>query len=111
LLAFEVDIFDKKGPHVVAKAVSLEMAFECESRLDLLTQHFGNYAVKIAEDFHGELRFDTAIVDQIVDRVNESLTDAAAPIELIVVRRHGLGAERPLSQTPETGRRLPIYGL
>jgi hypothetical protein len=49
--------------------------FECEPCLDLFRQHLGNHAIEIVEDLHGQLRLDAAFVDEIVDSVDERLTD------------------------------------
>jgi hypothetical protein len=87
LITFEMNVFDKEGPHVVAEAVGLEVAlqkrgmrlacnranqgctahghahFECEPCPDLVRQHLGNHAIEVVEDLHGQLGLDAAFVD------------------------------------------------
>jgi hypothetical protein len=47
-----------------------------EPGLDLLGKGIGDGAVEVAENLHCQLRFDPAIVDQIIDSVDECLADA-----------------------------------
>lgn len=49
---------------------------ERQAGLDLLLQHFGDGAVEVGEDLHGELGIDAVLGDQIVEGVRESGTDA-----------------------------------
>ena len=75
-LTLEHDVFDQKGPDVVAEAVGVEVAFEVEAGLDALGEHLGDDAVEVVEDLHGELGLDASVVDEVVDRVDEGFADA-----------------------------------
>jgi len=75
-ISLELDILHKKGPDVVAEAVGLEMSLESESSLDLLGKNVGNGLVEVAQDLHCKLRFNSAVVDQLVDGVYQTVTDS-----------------------------------
>ena len=49
---------------------------EGQAGLDLVGEHIGNGLVEVGQDAHGQLRLDTALGDQRVERVRESTADA-----------------------------------
>lgn len=63
VVEFELDILEDKSPDVVAEAVSVEMAFETHSGLDLFTEHLCNDLIEVCHDFDGELGLDAATTD------------------------------------------------
>lgn len=48
---------------------------ETHPRLDLLRQHLLHDPVKVAQDLHGQLWLDVALVDKIVDCVHQRRAD------------------------------------
>jgi hypothetical protein len=76
VVEFELDVLEDKSPDVVAEAVSVEMALEAHSGLDLFTENLCDDLVEVCHDFDGELGLDAATADQIVEGVCESSTDA-----------------------------------
>lgn len=54
------------------------MYFEVQASLDLVSQDFCNSTVEICEDLHGKLRLDTAVIDEIVERIGERKADTVS---------------------------------
>ena len=46
------------------------MAFESEAGFYFFAQSVADGFVEVGEDFHGELGLDSAVVDEVVDRVD-----------------------------------------
>jgi hypothetical protein len=76
IVEFELDVLKNKSPDIVAEAVSVEMALETHSGLDLLAEDLCDDLVEVCHDFDGELGLDAATADQIVEGICESSTDA-----------------------------------
>lgn len=51
--------------------LSAKRYLEREPGPDLLGQNLGDDLVKGGQDLHGQLRLDTALVDQVVKRIRE----------------------------------------
>jgi hypothetical protein len=51
---------------------------ECEARLDFVGEDIGDGLVEVGEDLHGELGLDTALGDEVVERVCEGTAQTAA---------------------------------
>lgn len=49
---------------------------EVQARFDLVRQDFRDTFIKIGNDFHGKLRLYAALVDQIIERIDEREADA-----------------------------------
>ncbi len=64
------------------------MPFEIQPRFDLLGQDFCEGLVEAGEHFHGGLGLDTALLDELVEGVDEGEADAAAavnfPVRLVI---------------------------
>lgn len=89
VVELEIDIFDDKGPDVVAKAVGIEVALgmahqhgegasfppstdlECQTVLDLVSKHICNCLVEVDQDLHGQLGLDPSLGDQTVERIRK----------------------------------------
>lgn len=54
------------------------MYFEVQASLDLVSQYFCNSTVEICEGLHGKLRLDTAVIDEIVERIGERKADTVS---------------------------------
>lgn len=59
--------------------------------LDVLLQRLGDGLVEVAQDLHRQLRVDTLVADEIVERVRQGKADAIfeamrAPLRLATVR-------------------------
>jgi hypothetical protein len=63
-----------KGPVVAWGGADLE----CEARLDLVGEDIGDGLVEVGENLHGELGLDTALGDEVVERVCEGTAQTAA---------------------------------
>lgn len=63
IFGLELDVFDEESPNIVAESIRLKVALKRQSSLDYVAEHFGDCLVEIAEDFHGELWFDSTLVD------------------------------------------------
>lgn len=74
-IRLELDVLDQERPHIIAEAICFQMPLERQPGLDLTLESFRDAAVELCEDFHGELWFDAAIVDQFIDSVDECFTD------------------------------------
>lgn len=91
VLHLECDVFDQKGPDLVAETVGIKVTLERQPRLHLLSQHLCNTAIEVRQDLHRELGLDAALADQVVEGVRERHADAATAIELVKglsIRRH-----------------------
>lgn len=53
---------------------------EAHSCLDLLSENLSQDLIEVGHDFDGQLRFDTATTDEIVERVRQSDTDANSSV-------------------------------
>ena len=99
-VALELDIFDQECPDIVAKSVCFEVAlqksdekvtrqrsgeahFKRQAALHLLGKRLCNHPIEVCEDPQCELRLDTAIVDQVVNSINETLADANSYMSII----------------------------
>jgi hypothetical protein len=90
VVELEVDILDNEGPNVVTEAVGIEVALQtkriststltagaCQTHLerqtglDLVCEPICDCFVEVYEDLHGELGLDSALGDQVVERVRE----------------------------------------
>jgi hypothetical protein len=63
IVEFELDVLKNKSPDIVAEAVSVEMALETHSGLDLLAEDLCDDLVEVCHDFDGELGLDAATAD------------------------------------------------
>ena len=93
ILHFEGDIFDEECPDLIAESVGIQVALcyksalplctpsskpylERQPRLYLICQELSNATIKVRQDLHRQLRFDTTRADQIIESVCESHADA-----------------------------------
>ena len=53
------------------------MYLECKSCAHFLGKDFGDDAVEGRENFHRQLRFDAALVDQVIERIGKGETETA----------------------------------
>jgi hypothetical protein len=76
IVKFKLDILEDKSPNVITEAIGIEMALETHSRFYFFTQDLSDDLVKVCHYFDGELGFDAARADQVVEGVCEGAADA-----------------------------------
>lgn len=69
IIKLELDILKDKSPDVVTEAISVEMTFETHSGFHFFTKDLSDDLVEVCHDFDGELGFDAARADQVVQGV------------------------------------------
>lgn len=52
------------------------MYLECKSGTNTVCQNLGDHSIKGRQNLHRQLRFDTAIVDQIIESIGQSKAKA-----------------------------------
>jgi hypothetical protein len=97
-LHLERNVFDQERPHFVAEAVSVKMTLlyhgwlaqglrksrahvkeylEAQARLHFLSEHFGDAAIEVCEDFHGKLGRDALLADEVVKSIGQCHPNAS----------------------------------
>jgi hypothetical protein len=71
VVELEVDILDDERPDIVAETVGIEVTLERQASFDLVSKPVRNRFVEVDEDLHGQLGLDSALGDQVVERVCE----------------------------------------
>lgn len=88
IIQLEIHILDCERPHLIHRPIHVQMPFEIQPRFDLLGQDFCEGLVEAGEHFHGGLGLDTALLDELVEGVDEGEADAAAavnfPVRLVI---------------------------
>ena len=94
IVEFEINVLDKESPDVIAKPIRVQVALrrrisdqhhvkamgqsfsaagylESQTGFDLIRQHLRHALVVGEDDFHGELRFNVAAMNQLIERIDQ----------------------------------------
>jgi len=85
VVEFKVDVAHDKGPDFITEAINVQPTLENETTFDFITEYLCHNAIKMLKHTNGNLWLDATVSDELVQRLDQSVADAACSVEFVVV--------------------------